>query len=471
MNSSDSLFSKAVPAQKSGDGASSKQADNKVHLKVLTDMPAAEVRALHREYVMPATFNYYSEPLVLRRGQGLYVEDADGSRYLDFFGGILTVALGHCHPEIVAALSEQLSTLGHTSTLYQNEWIARLGQAVASHMPAGSRLKQSFFTNSGTEADEMAVLLAKVATGRQEIIALRHSYSGRGMYAVSAMGHASWRPIAPVMPGITLMPAPYCYRCPFGLSYPSCELRCADDIKEVLATSTTGQPAAFIAEPILGVGGFITPPREYFQRVVEVVRKAGGLFICDEVQTGWGRTGRYWNGIEHYGVHPDIMTFAKAAASGLPIGITTATPEVASAWKGLTLSTYGGNPLSATAAMATMHIMERENIPARAERLGKRLRSGLDGLFDKHPLIGEVRGMGLMQGIELVEDRKSKAPASKRANLVLEAMKRRHVLIGKGGLFGNCLRIAPPMLVEEPQVDEMVAALDSALTEVAAAII
>jgi 4-aminobutyrate aminotransferase len=450
---------------------SKKDGDGKTHLKVLTNMPAQEVRALHREYVMPATFHYYSEPLVLRRAEGLFVEDADGVRYLDGFGGILTIALSHCHPEIVAALSEQLRTLGHTSTLYQNEWIARLAQMVASHMPSGSRLKQSFFTNSGTEADEMAVLLAKVATGRQEIIALRHSYSGRGMYAVSAMGHASWRPIAPVMPGISLMPAPYCYRCPFGLTYPSCELRCADDIKEVIATTTTGQPAAFIAEPILGVGGFITPPPDYYKRVVEVVRKAGGLFICDEVQTGWGRTGRYWNGIEHYGVQPDIMTFAKAAASGLPIGITVATPEVSGAFKGLTLSTYGGNPLSATAAMTTMHIMERENIPDRAERLGKRLRAGLDALKDKHPLIGDVRGMGLMQGVELVEDRKSRAPAPKRASLLIEAMRKRRVLIGKGGLYGNCLRIAPPMLIEESQIDELLSALDGSLTEAAAAAI
>jgi 4-aminobutyrate aminotransferase len=460
MNNPHAAANQAVAPEQSGDG--------KVHLKVLSNLPASEVRALHREYLMPATFQYYGEPLVIRRAQGLHIEDADGVRYLDGFGGILTIGLSHCNPEIVAALTEQLQTLGHTSTLYQNEWIVRLAQAVASHMPAGGQLKQSFFTNSGSEADEMAVMLAKIATGRQEIIALRHSYSGRGMYAVSAMGHASWRPIAPVMPGISLMPAPYCYRCPFGLTYPSCELRCADDIKEVLATTTTGQPAAFIAEPVLGVGGFIVPPPEYFQRVLEPVRKAGGLFICDEVQTGWGRTGTHWNGIEHFGVTPDIITFAKAAASGLPMGITVTTPEIAGKWKGLTLSTYGGNPLSATAALTTMHIIERDNLPARTARLGQRLRAGLEALKDKHPLIGDVRGLGLMQGIELVEDRKSKAPATKRANLLLEAMRRRRVLIGKGGLYGNCLRIAPPMLVEEHHLDELLAALDSSLGEAAA---
>ena len=453
------------------DPVSNKSSDGKTHLKVLTNMTSQEVRAMTREYLMPAVFNYFSEPLVLRRGAGLHVEDADGNTYLDCFGGILTVGLGHCLPEISSAIAEQARTLGHVSTLYQHEWIARLAHAVAQKMPAGSGLKQSFFSSSGTEADEMAVMLAKNVTGRQEIIALRHSYSGRGMYAVSAMGHANWRPIPPQIPGISLMPAPYCYRCPFGLSYPSCDVRCGDDIKEVLATTTTGAPAAFIAEPVLGVGGFVVPPREYFQKVVPEVKKAGGLFICDEVQTGWGRTGTHWNGIEHFGVKPDIMTFAKATASGLPMAITVTTPEIAGAFKGLTLATYGGNPISSIAALATLHIMDREDIPARSARLGSKLRAGLDALKDKHPLIGDVRGMGLMQGVELVEDRKTKQPAAKRANLLLDVMKRRRVLIGKGGLYGNTLRIAPPMLVEEGHIDELLSQLDAALAEVAQATI
>jgi 4-aminobutyrate aminotransferase len=459
----------AAPASTSqsvpGSGAVHTGADGKKHLTVLSGMDSAAVRAMHDQYVMPATFHYYPEALVLQRGDGMYVTDAEGQSYLDFFGGILTVSLGHCQPEVTAAVSEQLRTLGHTSTLYQNEWIARLGKEIADRVPG--RLQQSFFTNSGTEADEMAVLLAKLHTGKQEIIALRHSYSGRGMYAVSAMGHAAWRPIAPVMPGISLMPAPYCYRCPFGLSYPSCEVRCADDVKEVLATTTTGQPAAFIAEPILGVGGFITPPKEYFQRLLPHIRKAGGLFICDEVQTGWGRTGTYWSGIEHYGVQPDIMTFAKGVASGFPMGITTATPEVAASFKGLTLSTYGGNPISSVAALATLHVMTREDIPSRAARLGKKLREGLVALQDKHKLIGDVRGMGLMQGVELVEDRKTKEPAAKRANLLIEILRKKHLLIGKGGLYGNSLRIAPPMLVTEAQIDDALRLLDAGLTEVA----
>ncbi len=446
-------------------GAVSTGADGKKHLTVLSNMDSATVRKLHREYVMPATFHYYPESLVLQRGEGMYLTDADGVTYLDFFGGILTVSLGHCHPEVVSAVREQLGILGHTSTLYQNEWIVRLARELALITPG--KLQQTFFTNSGSEADEMGILLAKLYTGRSEIIALRHSYSGRGMYAISAMGHAAWRPIAPVMPGISLMPAPYCYRCPFGLSYPSCDVRCADDVKEVIATTTTGQPAAFIAEPILGVGGFITPPKEYFKKVLEPIRKAGALFVCDEVQTGFGRTGTYWCGIEHYGVQPDIITFAKGIASGMPMGATITTPEIAQTFKGLTISTYGGNPISSVAALATIHVMSRENIPERAARLGNKLRQGLLALQDKHPMVGDVRGMGLMQGVELVEDRKTKEPAAKRANLIIEILRKRQFLIGKGGLYGNTLRIAPPMLVTEAQIEEALTHLDVALTEAA----
>ncbi|HMY59869.1 MAG TPA: aminotransferase class III-fold pyridoxal phosphate-dependent enzyme, partial [Pseudomonadota bacterium] len=214
-------------------------------------------------------------------------------------------------------------------------------------------------------------------------------------------------------------------------------------------------------------GGFITPPKEYFQKVLEPVRKAGALFICDEVQTGFGRTGTYWNGIEHFGVQPDIMTFAKGIASGMPMGATITTPEIAQTFRGLTISTYGGNPISSVAALATIHVMSRENIPERAARLGTKLRQGLLALQDKHPMVGDVRGMGLMQGVELVEDRKTKEPAAKRANHIIEILRQRKFLIGKGGLYGNTLRIAPPMLVTESQIDEALAHLDVAFTEAA----
>lgn len=427
-------------------------------------MDSKTVRQKHKEFLFPCVANYYEEPLALTKGQGLYVEDADGRRYLDFFGGILTVSLGHAEPRVNAAVKEQLDTLGHTSTLYPNEWIVTLAERLAALTPGA--LKKSFFGSSGTEADETAIVLAKIHTGRQEIIALRHSYSGRSLLAISQMGIHTYRPISSQVPGITHGVSPYCYRCPFGLTYPSCEVRCAQDLEEVILTTTSGLPAAFIAEPIQGVGGFVVPPKEYFQIAVGIVRKYGGLFICDEVQTGFGRTGDKWCGIEHWGVEPDIMTFAKGLANGLPVGATVAREEIANSWKSGTISTFGGNAISMRGALATLEVMQEEQIPQRAARLGARFRERLELMKLKYPLIGDVRGMGLMQALELVVDRNTKEPAPKHAAQIMEAAKRQGLLIGKGGLYGNTLRIAPPMLVTEAEIDHAADCLDNAFAEV-----
>jgi 4-aminobutyrate aminotransferase len=246
----------------------------------------------------------------------------------------------------------------------------------------------------------------------------------------------------------------YCYRCPFGLEYPSCEVKCAQDLDELIQTCTTGQPAAFIAEPIQGVGGFITPPKEYFSVAVGIVKKYGGLFICDEVQTGFGRTGGKWFGIEHYGVEPDIMTFAKGIANGMPVGATIATDEVAASLTGLSISTFGGNPVTMAATEATFDVMQAEDVPARAERLGHRLRECLVGLAERYPIIGDVRGMGLMQAVELVEDRKTKEPAARATARLMETAKAERLLVGKGGRWGNVIRVAPPMLISDDELDE-----------------
>jgi 4-aminobutyrate aminotransferase len=234
----------------------------------------------------------------------------------------------------------------------------------------------------------------------------------------------------------------------------------------VIRTTTTGKPAAFLAEPIMGVGGFITPPPEYFQVAVGIVRKYGGLFICDEVQTGFGRTGGKWFGIEHWGVEPDIMTFAKGMANGLPIGATIATDEIAGSWTGATIATFGGNSVSMAAADATLAVMEREDIPGRAEKLGKTLRERLESYKETFPFVGDVRGMGLMQAMELVEDKKTKEPGPKKAAALLEAAKRHGLLLGKGGLYGNTIRIAPPMLISKAELDEALTRLDRAMAEV-----
>jgi alanine-glyoxylate transaminase / (R)-3-amino-2-methylpropionate-pyruvate transaminase len=425
---------------------------------------AAEVRAKHKEFLFPCVANYYEEPIVLAEGKGSLVRDVEGREYLDFFGGILTLGLGHCHPEVVSEVQRQMEVLGHTSTLYPTQPIVEVAERLARMTPG--RLQKSFFTASGTEADETAILLAKIYTGRQEIIALRHGYSGRSLTALSLTGHAPWRLIPTQVAGIKHAMSPYCYRCPFGLTYPDCGIRCATDLEELIRTETTGSPAAFIAEPIQGVGGFIVPPPEYFEVAVGIVRRYGGVFICDEVQTGFGRTGEHWCGIEHWGVEPEIMTFAKSIANGAPVGATIAVPEVADAFTGLTISTYGGNPVTMTATRATLDVMERENTPARSAERGRQLRAHLDSFKDEFPFIGDVRGMGLMQAIELVEDRGTKEPSPRKTNQLMEAAKRHGLLLGKGGLYGNVIRIAPSMLVSAIDIDEGAARMRRALAEV-----
>jgi len=423
-----------------------------------------KIRQKHKEFMFPCVANYYQEPIVLTQGKGCEVEDLDGRKYLDFFGGILTVSLGHCQEEVVNAMSSQLGKLGHVSTLYPTENIVHTAQKLAEITPGN--LKKSFFTNSGTEADETAILLAKIHTGVSEIIALRHCYSGRSLLAINLTAHSNWRLAGTQVPGIKHAMSPYCYRCPMGLEYPSCDLKCAQDLEELIQTETCGKPAAFIAEPIQGVGGFITPPKEYFEVAVGIVRKYGGLFICDEVQTGFGRTGGHWFGIEHFGVIPDIMTMAKGIANGAPVGATIATDEVADSFTGLSLCTFGGNPVSMAATRATLDVMEREDIPRRSFELGNQMRERLLAMQEKFPFIGDVRGKGLMQALELVEDRKTKEPAPGKTTALLEAAKRQDLLIGKGGLYGNTIRIAPPMLINQEGVNEGCDRLERALAEV-----
>jgi 4-aminobutyrate aminotransferase len=270
-----------------------------------------------------------------------------------------------------------------------------------------------------------------------------------------------------LQPGIVHAHNAYCYRCPFALTYPACDLRCARDVEDVIRTSTSGRIAAFIAEPIQGVGGFITPPREYFTIVAEIVRKSGGIFISDEVQTAWGRTGGKWFGIEHWGVTPDVITSAKGLGNGAPIGLTVATPEVAGGVTGLTISTFGGNPVATAAANAVLEFIEEQNLLANAAETGAYLRGALEQLRDKHSIIGDVRGMGLMQALELVDDRTTKAPAVRATNQLMEAARRNGLLVGKGGAYGNCIRISPPLNIAKSDVDEFARLLDLSLEECA----
>jgi 4-aminobutyrate aminotransferase-like enzyme len=418
----------------------------------------------HKEFLFPAVATYYQEPVALVRGEGMYVWDDAGNRYLDCFGGVLTVSVGHANPKVNAAIIEQVKTLSHTSTLYANKPQSDLAEKLAQITPG--RLKKSFFTSTGTEADDTAIHAAKLATGRHEIVVLRHSYSGRSATALSAVGHSTWRALPPQVAGIVHARAPYCYRCPFKLTYPECGLACANDIEELIMTTTTGEIAAFMAEPILGVGGFIVPPPGYFERAVQITRNHGGLFIADEVQTGWGRTGDKWFGIEHWNVEPDIITSAKGMGNGVPIGMTTATPEVADAYPGLTFSTFGGNPVSMAAALAVIKVIEEEDLKRNAAEVGGYFRTRLEELKEKYPVIGDVRGMGLMQAIELVKDRETKEPDPQSVLKVFEETKRRGVLIGKGGLYANVIRTGLMLNSTKETVDELIEALDAGLASV-----
>jgi len=424
-------------------------------------MTKDEIILANQEFLFPSVFHYFKEPLVVARAKNQYVWDADGNQYLDFFGGIVTVSVGHCNEEVNAKVHRQLDTLQHVSTLFANEPQAALAKKIAGLTPGG-QLTKSFFTNSGTEANETAILAARCYTGNTEIVALRHSYHGRSAMAMSLTGQGTWR-LGPPQAGVVHAHNAYCYRCPFGLTYPSCEVKCAQDMEELIRSATGGRVAGFIAEPIQGVGGFITPPKEYFPIVERIVRNHGGVFISDEVQTGWGRTGGKWFGIEHWGVTPDLMTAAKGLANGSPIGLTVAKPEVAAALTGLTISTFGGNPVTATAAKAVIDFIEEHNLRANCTETGAYLRGRLEELKGKHEIIGDVRGMGLLQAIELVEGRTSKTPAPAQTALVLEAARENRLLVGKGGMYGNVIRISPPMNVGRADVDQFIELLDHSL--------
>lgn len=420
-----------------------------------------EILAKHKEYLFSCVANYYEEPLVVDRAKDSLIYDVDGREYLDFFGGILTISVGHCNDRVLAAVEEQTRKVQHTSTLYPNEPHVRLAEKLAAVTPGA--LKQSFFTNSGTEANETAVLAAQLYTRQHDVIALRHGYSGRSHLAMSLAGQYTWRLSPTAVPNVHHVPNAYCYRCPFGLTYPGCDLKCAKDLESAIQTATSGKVAAFIAEPIQGLGGFITPPREYFREVVDIVHRYGGLFICDEVQTGWGRTGGKMFGIEQWDVEPDVMTFAKGMANGVPVGGTITRPEIADSVRGLSISTFGGNPVTCAAALATLEVIESEGLVANAARRGRQLREGLEALKEKYPIMGEVRGMGLMQAVEMVGP--DKAPSPEAVARLFELTRRNGLLIGKGGLMGNVVRITPALNVTRDHVDEALARLDRSMAQ------
>jgi 4-aminobutyrate aminotransferase-like enzyme len=423
-----------------------------------------EINRKQKEFIWPSVTNYFADPVPMDHGLMQHVWDVEGKQYLDFFGGIVTISVGHCNPRVISRTKEQIDRLQHVSTSFPTEPMVTLAEKLAQITPGD--LKKSYFTNSGTEANETAIQAARMHTGNLEVVALRHGYSGRSSLTRGLTGMSTWRR-ATVEVGIVHAMNPYCYRCPFGLKYPDCGVACAKDIENVIQLSTSGRIAAFLAEPIQGVGGFITPPKENFKIAFNIVKQYGGDFIADEVQTAWGRTGNKWFGIEHWEVVPDIITSAKGLGNGTPIGLTVAKPEIAGAFQGLTISTFGGNPVTCVTAKAVIDVIEEDDLRTNAAVVGGYFRQKLEQLQEKHVLIGDVRGMGLMQALELVEDRTSKQPSPKGTNAVMEEARKRGLLIGKGGFYGNVLRMSPPLNITKADVDEAIRILDESFTAVA----
>jgi 4-aminobutyrate aminotransferase/4-aminobutyrate aminotransferase/(S)-3-amino-2-methylpropionate transaminase len=419
-----------------------------------------EILRKKKEYLIPCVYHFYSQPMQIVRGEGQFVYDHTGKQYLDCFAGVSVLNAGHCHPEITARICEQVQTLQHTTSIYLTQPVVDLAERLA-HITPGN-LQKSFFCSSGTEANEGACLLASIYTGRQEFISLRQGLHGRTKLTMSLTGLSMWRTDISPVGGISFAPNAYCYRCPFHGQYPDCDLACVAQVEEVIKTSTSGKVAAMIAEPIQGNGGIITPPAEYFSRLKEILAKYEILLIVDEIQTGFGRTGKMF-AIEHWNVTPDIMTMAKALGNGTPIAAFIATAEVANSYTRPGASTLGGNPVSTVAALATLDVIDKYDLTAQAAKLGHHFKATLQGLQEKHALIGDVRGLGLMLGAEIVLE--NKEPAPQVVDWILEQMKQRGFLIGKNGPNRNVLAFQPPLVICQSDIDDLIANLDEVLDQ------
>ncbi len=431
--------------------------------KISTVPSAAETAAIRAKHLLPLPGPMFSKPVQIVEGKMQFLYDENGKQYLDGFAGVATVSIGHSHPHFVQALKNQIDKLQHNPPLYLHPAVGAFAKRLADKAKTvNPDMDVCFFTNSGSEANEMAALLAKAHTGRHEFVAVQRSYHGRTLLTVALTGQHNWRNQAPYPAGVSFTPTDYAYR--FNGTAPQSTEAALKGLAETLKTSTQGKIAAFFAETIMGVGGAITPGKEYFPQAVELVHKHGGLFICDEVQAGVGRTGKHYFGIQHWGAKPDILVMAKGLANGYPIGAVITTPEIAASVKGmLHYNTFGGGPMAMAAADAVMDVVERENLADNAQKVGARLWSALKEIQSRDERVGDVRGMGLMLGVELVKSGKTKEPAPELTAAVVERMKDLGVLVGKGGLEGNTVRIKPPLCLTAADVDRIANAFQAAL--------
>ena len=411
-----------------------------------------------KKYIMPCLAHFYKEPRQFVKGEMQYLFDSEGRKYLDCFAGVSVINCGHCNPEINAEVVKQVQSLQHVCNTYLTENFVNLAEKLAEVTPGD--LQKTFFCSTGTEANEGALLLASIYTGKDEFIALRNGLHGRTKLTMSLTGIQMWRTDPHPCGGIHFAPNAYCYRCPLGKKFPECDYACADAVDDLIRTATSGQPAALIAEPIQGNAGIVTPPKGYFKRLKEILASHNALLIIDEVQTGFGRSGKMF-AIENFDVVPDIMTMAKALGNGAPISAFTASAKIADTYTKPGASTLGGNPVSSIAGLGVLKYIQEHNLMENAQARGQQLYDGLVELQKKHPIIGDIRGIGLMRGAEFVHADKS--PAPEELEMVLEEMKNRGFIIGKNGVARNVMAFQPPLVITETDVNNVLNTLEDVL--------
>ncbi len=425
--------------------------------------PSADlVLAQRKAHLSPGIFLYYKKPIMVVEGKMQYLWDETGKRYLDGLGGIVTVSVGHCHPHVVAAANRQNEVLQHSTTIYLNPNVGAYAEKLAAKMPGD--LKVCYFVNSGSEANDLALLMARAYTGNYDIVALRNAYHGGNAAGMAMTAHSNWKFNVPHSFGVHHAVSPYPYRGNFGYDDPEAGRKYADDVKSVIEYTTSGKIAGFIAESIQGVGGFVVFPDGYLAKTYAHVRAAGGVCIADEVQTGFGRTGTHFWGFETQGVIPDIVTLAKGIGNGAPLAAVVTTPAIAATLASrVHFNTFGGNPVVSAIGSAVLEVIEQEHLQQNSLELGAYILAGLEKLKAKYPIIGDVRGKGLMLGIEFVKDRATKEPAKEACAQVVENARELGLLLGKGGLWGQTIRFAPPMCITRADADFLLAVLDESI--------
>ncbi|GHP07813.1 aminotransferase 2 [Pycnococcus provasolii] len=424
--------------------------------------PKEEVIAMRQQFLNPAIFHFYKQPVLITNGHMQYLYDEKGRRFLDAFAGIVTVSVGHSHPAVMKAAADQLTKLQHTTTIYFNEQTSLYAKEFVERMPKNSNLSRVYFVNSGSEANDLAMLMARLYTGNNNVVALSNGYHGTSVGTMGLTALHTWKYPVAHGEGIVHAPCPMSFRGTHGDDVDAY----VRDLNNVIMTQTSGRIAGFFHETIQGVGGGVPLLDGYLPKAYEAVRAAGGVCIADEVQTGFGRTGTAYWGFENQGVTPDIVTMAKGIGNGFPLAAVVTTPEIAQTLaQRLHFNTYGAQPVVSAVGRAVLKAIDDDGLQENSLRVGARLMQRLKTLQDKHDLIGEVRGKGLMMALELVTDRATKVPAKEETTVIFERLKELGVLIGKGGLHGNVFRIKPPMCFSEADADFLCDALDLALSE------